>query len=130
MGALKGKKYCGGHFDYEKHAAMKVNLLCDKLGKQRKNPMVDIEFDAIEQKTKSNQSKAENLANEKEAKVEEENILYGLKDQCENNFMKQTYQSQKRKRNKDTILKVNTTPNYDGNEVFEELQKDYIKIID
>jgi len=98
---LKGKKYCGGHFDYEKHAAMKVNLLCDKLGKQRKNPMVDIEFDAIEQKTKSNQSKAENLANEKEAKVEEDNILYGLKDQCENNFMNQTYQSQKRKRNKD-----------------------------
>ena len=36
------------------------------------------------------QSKAENIANEKEAKVEEENILYGLKDQCENNFMKQT----------------------------------------
>ena len=47
------------------------------------------------------ESKAENIVNEKEVKVEEENILYGLKDQCENNFMKQTYQSQKRKRNED-----------------------------
>merc|ERR1712034_102767 len=34
----KGKKYSAGLFDNEKHAAMKVNLLCDKFGIQRKNP--------------------------------------------------------------------------------------------
>ena len=43
--------------------------------------------------------------------------------------MKQTCQSQKRKR-KDSILKVNTTPNHDGNKVFEEPQKDYMQIHD
>ena len=91
-----------------------------------------LNFSVFQKKKKFNiyRSEAENIVNEKEVKVEEENILYGLKDQCENNFMKQTYQSQKRKRNKDSILKVNTTPNYDGNEVFEELQKEYIKILD
>ena len=121
-----GKRYCAGVFDDEKHAAMKLNLLCDKFGIQRKNSMIDIEFDAIRQvthplckiftfhtfpeifvfheKAKSNQSKAENIGNGKEVKVEEENILYGLKDQCENNFMKKSCQSQKRKRKEDSTL--------------------------
>jgi len=96
-----GKKYSAGKFDNEKHAAMKVNLLCDKLGIKRKNLMIDIQLDTIRQKTKSNQSKAENLVNEKEVKVEEENILYGLKNRCENNFMKKSCPSQKRKRKED-----------------------------
>ena len=43
-------------------------------------------------------SKAENIVNEKKVKVEEESILYGLKDECENNFMELSSQSQKRKR--------------------------------
>jgi len=127
------KRHCVGLFDKEEDAAMSINLLCDKLEVERKNPMVDIQFDAIRQKTKSSkmyESKAENIVNEKEVKVEEENIIYRVKDQCGNNFMERPRQNQKRKRKEDSILKVNTTPNYDGNEVFEELQKDYIKIID
>jgi len=48
-----GKKYSGGVFDNEKDAAMAVNLLCDKFEIQRKNPTIDMEFDAIRQKTKS-----------------------------------------------------------------------------
>ena len=49
----KGKKYYAGLFDNEKHAAMKVNLLCDKLGIKRKNPMIDVELDTIRQVTPS-----------------------------------------------------------------------------
>ena len=48
-----GKACCGGLFDTEEHAAMKVNLLCDEFGIRRKNPMIDIEFDAIRQVTHS-----------------------------------------------------------------------------
>ena len=44
------KKICyGGYFDNEEQAAMSVNLLCNKYGKERKNPMIDIEMDAIQQ---------------------------------------------------------------------------------
>jgi len=43
------KKCYGGYFNDEKQAAMKVNLLCDKYGKKRKNPMVDLEPDAMQQ---------------------------------------------------------------------------------
>jgi len=134
----KGKKYSAGLFDNEKHAAMKLNLLCDKFGIQRKNPMINIKFDDIRQKTKSPkmyESKVENMGNEKEVKVEEENILYGLKDQqCENNFMERPCQNQKRKRKNDSILTdvieeqiINTNPNHDENKVFEEIQENYIK---
>ena len=45
------KKYHGGNFDKEEHAAMNINLLCDKLGLKRKNPMVDIKFDEIRRVT-------------------------------------------------------------------------------
>ena len=44
---LKGKDYFGGYFDIEEHAAMKVNLLCDKIEIQRKNPMIIIEPDTM-----------------------------------------------------------------------------------
>jgi len=43
------KQYFGGLFDREEDAAMKVNLLCDKLGIKRKNPMVIIKPNAIQQ---------------------------------------------------------------------------------
>ena len=43
-----GKSYSGGKFDNEVHAAMKVNLLCDKYGIKRKNPNFIIEPDAIQ----------------------------------------------------------------------------------
>jgi len=179
-----GEKYCCGYFDNEEESAMSINLLCDKLGIQRKNTMIDIEptdtirqkikskmggqskpkilmndqevkveeekykntminiepADAIQQKTKSSKmygSKAENIVNEKEVKVEEETIIFGLKDQCEDNFIKQTCQNQKRKRKEDSILNaviekqmINTTHNHDQNEVFEEIQKEYIKTFD
>ena len=40
----KKKIYYGGLFENEEHAAMKINLLCDKLKIKRKNPMVNIEL--------------------------------------------------------------------------------------
>ena len=43
------KKYYGGLFDNEEHAAMKINLLCDKIGIERKNPKIDIKLDATQQ---------------------------------------------------------------------------------
>ena len=43
------KKYYGGYDDHEEHAAMKVNLLCDKLEIERKNPTIDIDLDEIQQ---------------------------------------------------------------------------------
>jgi len=43
------KNYSGGLFNDEKQAAMKVNLLCDKYKMKRKNPMIIIEPDAIQQ---------------------------------------------------------------------------------
>jgi len=43
------KSYLGGFFDNEEQAAMKVNLLCDKNGIQRKNAMIIIKPDAMQQ---------------------------------------------------------------------------------
>jgi len=50
------KKYYGGLFDNEKQAAMKVNLLCDKMGIERKNPMIIIEPDEMKQRCKNQTS--------------------------------------------------------------------------
>ena len=38
----KGKNYCE-YFDIEEHAAMKINLLCDKIEIERKNPEINID---------------------------------------------------------------------------------------
>jgi len=43
------KKIHGGYFDIEEHAAMKVNLLCDEYEIERKNPMINIDLDPIQQ---------------------------------------------------------------------------------
>jgi len=45
------KQYYGGYFSHEKHAGMKVNLLCDQFGQERQNPTIDIslESDTIQQ---------------------------------------------------------------------------------
>jgi len=43
------KSYYVGLFENEEHAAMGVNLLCDKLNLKRKNPTIDIEPDKIQQ---------------------------------------------------------------------------------
>ena len=43
------KQYYGGYFDDEEHAAMKINLLCDKYEIKRKNPMITIEPDVMQQ---------------------------------------------------------------------------------
>merc|ERR1712034_240774 len=57
MGAHNKKQYCGGHFDHEEDAAMKVNLLCDKYEIKRKNPTINIELNEIKQKVpKSNKT--------------------------------------------------------------------------
>merc|ERR1711925_35840 len=63
--------YYGGLFDNEEHAAMKVNLLCDKYETERRNPMITIKPNVIHQVTV------------KEIKVEDKNILHGFKDECE-----------------------------------------------
>jgi len=40
------KKICyGGLFDNEEHAAMKVNLLCDKFEIERRNPTINVRLD-------------------------------------------------------------------------------------
>jgi len=49
------KQYFGGYFDNEEHAGMKVNLLCDKYGIKRKNPMIDIELGAVQKNDIDNQ---------------------------------------------------------------------------
>ena len=43
-----GKLYHGGYFDNEKHAAMRVNLLCDEHGIIRKNLTIDEKTDVIQ----------------------------------------------------------------------------------
>jgi len=122
------KKYYGGLFDNEEQAAMKINLLCDKNGIERKNPMINLEPDAMQQVNK-------------EIKVEDGNILDKFKDECENRFMQSndeesrittiSFQSQKRKRKKRLIMndaieetvEIATPNDHDGNELFEKLQK-------
>jgi len=47
------KRYTGGHFDNEEQAAMKVNLLCDKLEIERKNPTINIKSNTIQQKSQT-----------------------------------------------------------------------------
>ena len=47
------KLHYGGLFDNEEQAAMQVNLLCEKNGIDRKNPMIDLEPDAMQQVTHS-----------------------------------------------------------------------------
>jgi len=44
----KGKDYFGGYFDIEEHAAMKINLICDEIEAERKNPMINIDLNAIQ----------------------------------------------------------------------------------
>jgi len=103
---INKKEYYGGNFDNEEHAAMSINLLCDKFGIKRKNPKIDV--DLIQKNTKSNIDQ-ENIVN-----MEDESILlYALTDECENNFMKSkdkkisnitgSCKSQKRKRKNEAI---------------------------
>jgi len=88
----KGKNYCE-YFDIEEHAAMKVNLICDKLEIKRKNPEINI--DAIQKKkSKMYQSTAEIIVNP-EVKIEDENILNRFKDECENRFIQDNNDKEK-----------------------------------
>ena len=48
--AYNKKIYYGGLFDNEEHAAMKVNLLCDKFEMERTNLMINIALDANTEK--------------------------------------------------------------------------------
>jgi len=50
------KNYYGGYFDNEEHAAMSVNLLCDKYEIARRNPMINIKADIIQQLLKNQTS--------------------------------------------------------------------------
>jgi len=141
------QKFYGGLFDIEKQAAMRANLLCDKLNIKRKNPMVNINLNEILQKTKSKifQSvEAENIVDSKEVKVEEEIILHGFKNECENRFMKTNDETKcidtvssesknvKRKRKYKSItnddfmeekVKIET-PHHDKNQQLEVIRKD------
>jgi hypothetical protein len=119
--------YCGGYFDNEEQAAMKINLLCDKNGIKRKNLMIKTEPDIIQQVNK-------------EIKVEDANILHGFKYECENRFMENndeescittpSLETKKRKRQEKPITKdfvkekvEITAPNHNGNELSEKIQK-------
>jgi hypothetical protein len=44
-------KIHGGYFDNEEQAAIKVNLLCDTLGIERKNPKINVEPNGMQQVT-------------------------------------------------------------------------------
>merc|ERR1712034_214583 len=92
-----GKRYHGGYFDNEEHAAMRVNLLCDEHGIIRKNLTIYERTDVIEKKIKSNigQSKKESII-----KTEEESTHYGFNNQCDNNFMK----SEEKEKHHDTAV--------------------------
>merc|ERR1712034_83731 len=89
----KGKEYYGGYSDNEEHAAMKVNLLCDKYELERKNPTINTKPNAIQQNTNfiMYQYKPKN--------IEDENILGEFKDEYQNRFMKS---------NEDTLLQNHT----------------------
>merc|ERR1712034_210801 len=72
--------YFGGSFDDEDHAAMKVNLLCDKHEIERKNPEGSKDFVQKKAKSKTYQYETENIVNE-QVKIEDENILNGFKNE-------------------------------------------------
>jgi len=99
----KKKIHFGGYFDNEEDAAMKVNLLCDKLEMELKNPSVNTNDNTIQHKTKPimYQPNPKNIVDE-DIKVEHENILDESKDECKNYFMTSNVQqnnvSEKRKR--------------------------------
>merc|ERR1711925_46400 len=127
--------HCGGYFDEEEHAAMKVNLLCDKYETERKNPMINVAIPKYEKtKSKMDQSATENIVNE-EVKIEDENILHGFKNQCEHRFIQSNdeescidtalCQNQKRKRKEEPMIndiKLEIAPpNYDQNELLEKI---------
>merc|ERR1712034_190570 len=110
------KRYFGGLFDNEEQAAMKINLLCDKNGIERKNLMIDVKLDAKQQKIKSTMYRPEvkHIVDEK-VKLKGENILNGFKNECENHFLKSKEEeesvptrldqkSQKRKRTEYSII--------------------------
>merc|ERR1711925_57785 len=94
-------------------------------------------------KSKMAQSATENTVDE-EIKVEDENILDRIKDQCENNFMQSndeqscidtaSCQSQKRKRNEDNDVKVEeveiATYKHVEYGLLQEIQNNYAKIHD
>ena len=45
------EQYHGGYFEHKEQAAMKVNLLCDTFGIERKNLKIYVESDAMQQVT-------------------------------------------------------------------------------
>jgi len=123
------KSYYGRYFDNEEHAAMTVNLLCDKYEIARKNPMINIKADVIQQVNQ-------------EIKVEVNKNGNEFKHECENHFMKSNDEEscvttasgdrkkRKRKRKEEPIMddvveeKVEiTTPIHDDNKQVEKIQK-------
>jgi hypothetical protein len=101
------KTYYGGLFDHEENAAMKINLICDKIKIERKNP--ETNEDAIQKKINPN------IDQENIVKMEDESIRYALKDECEKKFMMTSKDEkisittasskrQKRKRKNDAII--------------------------
>jgi len=105
----QAKTYYGGLFDHEEDAAMKINLICDEIEVERKNP--EINADVMQKKTKFKiyQYATENIMNET-VKIEDENILDGFKDVCENHFIHQSNDEErcivnaKRKRKQNSMI--------------------------
>jgi len=108
------KQYYGGNSDNEDHAAMKVNLLCDNIEIKRKNPAVDKDAYQKETKSKIHKYETEKIVNE-QVKLEDENIIGGSKDECENRLIQSNNEEKciatefensnaKRKRNENSIM--------------------------
>merc|ERR1712034_104461 len=129
----KGKSYYGGYFDIEEHAAMELNLICDKIKIKRKNPEINI--DIIQKKTRSkvHQYAKENIVDEK-VKVEEKYILDEFKNGCENRFTQSNDEEgcivAKRKRKQNSMINDDVKEEKEENELLEKIQQDYTKIQD
>jgi hypothetical protein len=69
--------YYGGLFDNEEQAAMKLNLLCDEYGIERKNPTININPNAIQQKNQT--SKFTGVSWDKERKKWHVQLIHNKK---------------------------------------------------
>jgi len=88
------KLYHGGNFDAEECAAMKVNLLCDKYEIERKNPMIEIKLDAVQQ-VENQTSKYIGVCWHKKAKKWKAQMTYNKKEYYGGLFESKEYAAMK-----------------------------------
>merc|ERR1712034_233569 len=117
---------------------MKINLICDKIKIERKNPEIDEDAIQNETKFKIYQYATEYIVNET-VKIEDENIHDKFKVQCENHFIHQSndeescidteFQSSNPKRKRKQHSMINQDVN-EEKELLEQIQNNYTKIHD